>query len=1084
MRGLKCGTLAVLLAGVLASPASAATINVTNNGDDLLPNVGDGDCTLREAVQATNTNADFDQCDHDGLSGADTILLADNTTYALTGGSFDDANNTGDLDVDSAGLGDGPLTIQGGGPGTTTIDANDLDRVIDLQFNGSLTLNDLVITDGDAKVNVAGTDGGGVLTRSGGILNVIDSTITLNNATGEGGGISLASGNVNQAASLTLTNSTIDDNSAAGPFGGGGIQSQAATNTITGSFIEDNDATDPGGTSGGGGINAAAISLTNSAVNGNTTQSSSGGGGITSSSGTVTVTNSEVSDNLAPLGLGGGIRKGGGALNLTNALVDANDARAGGGGIANLGGTTATIASSVVANNDTLSNTALSGAGILNGGDLTMTGSVLRANTGTATATVPNLGAGLTNQTNRTATLIRTTVSGNDLSGGNQLGAGIYHAGGSGSVNVINSTLSGNSAPGAGSNGGGLYSLSGMARVAHTTVSGNTVTNLGDGLYHDVGTLALRNSVVDDSCGPNVTSGGNNVALNGTCVGATNGDIPNATIALSALADNGGPDASLTGTPIAVQTHALGSTSQAIDKVPNASCNDGATPTPNPITTDQRGVPRPFGSACDSGSYERATCFGEAATSVGTPGDDGGQTLEGTTGPNVIMGFGGNDSINGGDGIDRICGGVGDDVLDGGVTADNDFLDGEGDADTYSMASTLPSTPKTAALGAPGSTSGTTVGADQLHNFENLQGSSGVDDLDGDANPNVITGGGSNDVLEGMGGNDTLNGEAGTADIAGYFTAPAGVTVSLAIASPQNTGGAGTDTILGAERLTGSDFDDQLAGSGVGNTVIGLDGNDIINPGADGVTDQVTGSDGIDTASYADATNGVDANTDTNLVTGQGTDAIDEIENLIGSPQGDNLTGDAGPNDLDGRGEADVVDGAGGADNVTGGAGSPDNLLGGAGPDNVFARDGEFDTVDCGTEADTLETDEEGIDTIVACELISFPPIPPPPSGKCAGKTATVTGTAGADVLNGTPGADVIAALGGNDVVNGLAGNDLLCGGGGNDVVKGGGGKDRLFGDAGRDRLTGGAGKGDRCNGGPGRDRRTAKGCERRRKLP
>ena len=80
---------------------------------------------------------------------------------------------------------------------------------------------------------------------------------------------------------------------------------------------------------------------------------------------------------------------------------------------------------------------------------------------------------------------------------------------------------------------------------------------------------------------------------------------------------------------------------------------------------------------------------------------------------------------------------------------------------------------------------------------------------------------------------------------------------------------------------------------------------------------------------------------------------------------------------------------------------------------------------------------------------------------RCAGKKATIVGTARRNVLRGTRGRDVIAARGGNDVVRGLGGNDVICGGAG---------RDRLLGGAGRDRLVGGPGR-DRLIGGPGRDR-------------
>ncbi len=68
-------------------------------------------------------------------------------------------------------------------------------------------------------------------------------------------------------------------------------------------------------------------------------------------------------------------------------------------------------------------------------------------------------------------------------------------------------------------------------------------------------------------------------------------DFPNTDPLLGPLADNGGP------TP----TQALLPGSPAIDGIPLADCVDAFG---DPITTDQRGVPRPQGAACDIGAYE------------------------------------------------------------------------------------------------------------------------------------------------------------------------------------------------------------------------------------------------------------------------------------------------------------------------------------------------------------------------------------------------------------------------------------------------------------------------------------------------
>ncbi|MFF3942988.1 calcium-binding protein [Streptomyces phaeofaciens] len=102
-----------------------------------------------------------------------------------------------------------------------------------------------------------------------------------------------------------------------------------------------------------------------------------------------------------------------------------------------------------------------------------------------------------------------------------------------------------------------------------------------------------------------------------------------------------------------------------------------------------------------------------------------------------------------------------------------------------------------------------------------------------------------------------------------------------------------------------------------------------------------------------------------------------------------------------------------------------------------------------------------------------------PAGALCFGRLATITGTAGSDVITGTPandvvitgtpGNDVVIAGGGSDIVNGRGGNGLVCGGTGADVLSGEGGDDRLDGGDGSDVLTGGPGN-DELRGGDGFD--------------
>jgi Ca2+-binding RTX toxin-like protein len=77
-----------------------------------------------------------------------------------------------------------------------------------------------------------------------------------------------------------------------------------------------------------------------------------------------------------------------------------------------------------------------------------------------------------------------------------------------------------------------------------------------------------------------------------------------------------------------------------------------------------------------------------------------------------------------------------------------------------------------------------------------------------------------------------------------YEHAVSGVTVSFAINSAQNTGGAGTDDLSGFENLTGSAFGDVLTGSSGANVLSGLAGNDTLDGG--GGADTLTGGAGLD----------------------------------------------------------------------------------------------------------------------------------------------------------------------------------------------------------------------------------------------
>ena len=210
-----------LVAGFLLSGgrgAHAATITVNTTNDEL--NV-DGDCSLREAIQAANTDAAVDACT--AGSGADTIELAAGTYTLSITGIEEDANQTGDLDITS------DLTITGAGQGPTIINGgSDVDRVVDI-VSGSASVEISSVTIRDGFLALAASGGGGI--ANAGMLKLTNSTVVSHAGGSFGGAIFNRPG-----ATATITNSTIGESLA---VHGGGI-ANAGTLTITSSTIANN----------------------------------------------------------------------------------------------------------------------------------------------------------------------------------------------------------------------------------------------------------------------------------------------------------------------------------------------------------------------------------------------------------------------------------------------------------------------------------------------------------------------------------------------------------------------------------------------------------------------------------------------------------------------------------------------------------------------------------------------------------------------------------------------------------------------------------------------------------------------------
>jgi len=203
--------------------ATGASLIVNTATDE---DASNSNCSLREAITAANTNADYNGCTGTGTYGADTITFADGLTPITLDVLY------GQLPVVTS-----VIIITGNGAANTIIQANENPntatyRVFEVDASGDLTLDKLTVKNGNISANY----GGGVYNN--GILKITNSTFS-GNSTGLGGG------GVSNRNTLTITNSTFSGNSAGG---GGGVFNDTGTTTITNSTFSGNSA------SGGGGI--------------------------------------------------------------------------------------------------------------------------------------------------------------------------------------------------------------------------------------------------------------------------------------------------------------------------------------------------------------------------------------------------------------------------------------------------------------------------------------------------------------------------------------------------------------------------------------------------------------------------------------------------------------------------------------------------------------------------------------------------------------------------------------------------------------------------------------------------------------
>lgn len=222
-------------------------------------------------------------------------------------------------------------------------------------------------------------------------------------------------------------------------------------------------------------------------------------------------------------------------------------------------------------------------------------------------------------------------------------------------------------------------------------------------------------------------------------------------------------------------------------------------------------------------------------TITGSSADD---TIFGDDGEDLIDGAAGNDSIDAGDGHDSVTGSDGNDTILG--NDGHDTIDGSAGDDSIRA----------------GDGHDSVVGND---GNDNLNGNSGRDTISGGLGDDVIFGGAHEDLVMGDDGLDTLFGNSGIDTL---------------------QGGAGNDTIDGgnsADSLLGEDGDDSING---------MAGNDTLDGG--GGADTIQGGAGNDLA-YGDGINLTGITPGNDLVRGQGGN-----DTIIGTQGADTLEGGTG----------------------------------------------------------------------------------------------------------------------------------------------------------------------------------------------
>jgi CSLREA domain-containing protein len=227
-----------------AQSTAAGTTIVVNTAQDK-SNAG-GDCSLREAIRAANSNAAVGAC------AAGRVRVRDAVHFSLGRGATIVLKRALPAITDKAGL-----TIYGGKTAKSVVSGDDEVRVFTVKQGAKLDLRNLTVANGFAQANSGGGQIGGGIKNNGGTLKVFRSTLVGNNALAVGGGIA------NIGGTLRVNNSTLSGNRAG--LAGGGILNDGKLR-VTYSTFSNNDTELIGGGIQNANDKAATVTLSNTVL--------------------------------------------------------------------------------------------------------------------------------------------------------------------------------------------------------------------------------------------------------------------------------------------------------------------------------------------------------------------------------------------------------------------------------------------------------------------------------------------------------------------------------------------------------------------------------------------------------------------------------------------------------------------------------------------------------------------------------------------------------------------------------------------------------------------------------------------------